>query len=214
MSLINDALRKARNDAARARENLSPQRPGRPRRGRGNMRLLIPVIALAASLLGGGISFLFLRSGVPSSPSPTPTIVAKAMSAEIPTERTALPETGASHNGPPEPLLPSPSPAPEAEVPHPQPTLPALQASPSAAKENTMPTPTPPQDIFTAEATIDGQHLSLDYLVFRKDNPFAQINGVTVGEGGIIDGFRLDKIEEDRIILEHGGHRYTILVFN
>ena len=43
--------------------------------------------------------------------------------------------------------------------------------------------------------------LSLGYIVFRPVRPFAEINGVDIYEGSEIAGFKVEKIEVDRVVL-------------
>jgi len=55
--------------------------------------------------------------------------------------------------------------------------------------------------VFVLEADLGYATLSLDYIVFRPDDPFAEINGIEVHEGWFVDDFVVDKIERDRVIL-------------
>jgi hypothetical protein len=55
--------------------------------------------------------------------------------------------------------------------------------------------------IFIMEAEIDGVVLSLGYIVARSTNPFAEINGSDVYVGSEIEGFVVEAIEADRVVL-------------
>ncbi len=61
-----------------------------------------------------------------------------------------------------------------------------------------------PREI-VGEGTVDGVKLTLDYLVYRSKDPFAQINGVEVHVGTEVDGFTILAIGEDRIRLQGAG---------
>jgi len=51
------------------------------------------------------------------------------------------------------------------------------------------------------DAELGGTTLSLGYIVFRPVRPFAEINGVDVYEGSEIEGFTVERIEADRVVL-------------
>lgn len=224
MSLINEALRKARKEAAEAKA--SPQSPRPPIRPEGRSTAWLPIlsVALIAALLGGGISWWILRGDQGRSTSSDRARHVEALqTGPVPADREAVTETAAAELSPDTrpsreksqkaqaslstPTVGTPAPSPTespAPVPPPREAPPALRPTVK---------PTEPR-VFTATATIDGIALSLDYLVFRKKQPFAQINGITVFEGGIVEGFELKQVLEDRIILGRGDKQYTIKVFN
>jgi hypothetical protein len=47
--------------------------------------------------------------------------------------------------------------------------------------------------------------LKLRGIFIRKTNPLALINGRTVGEGDLVRGIRVTKIESDRVTVEWNG---------
>ena len=51
------------------------------------------------------------------------------------------------------------------------------------------------------DADLGYASLSLGYIVFRPVRPFAEINGVDIYEGSEIAGFKVEKIEIDRVVL-------------
>ena len=214
MSLINEALRKARKEAAEAKHPPASQPPPQRRGKSGVPWAPILIAALLAALLGSLISWWLLRKEATatshakqSMAETAPIHVAPPAEVPRPREHTGRDRRPGTTTFRPDGIL--------TEKTEATPTLaPAMKATPTPTPHAPAPRPVPEKTIFTAEATIDGHHLSLDYLVFRKEQPFAQINGVTVGQGGIIEGFRLEEIEEDRIILQREGKNYTILVFN
>ena len=55
--------------------------------------------------------------------------------------------------------------------------------------------------IFILDADLGYATLSLGYIVARPDNPFAEINGAEVIVGSEVEGFRVEKIEADRVVL-------------
>ena len=65
-------------------------------------------------------------------------------------------------------------------------------------------------EVYILEATLGEVHLSLDFIIFREDDPFAEINGVELHLGGVIDGYRVKTIERDRVRLSNG-HRSIVL---
>jgi hypothetical protein len=71
------------------------------------------------------------------------------------------------------------------------------------------PAPTPIQPttgpngerIFVMEAELGYASLSLGYIVARTNNPFAEINGTEVWLYSEIEGFVVEAIESDRVVL-------------
>jgi hypothetical protein len=55
--------------------------------------------------------------------------------------------------------------------------------------------------VFIVEANLGYATLSLDYIVYRSEDPFAEINGIELHEGSWLDGFTVEKIERDRVML-------------
>jgi hypothetical protein len=81
-------------------------------------------------------------------------------------------------------------------TPHPQ-TKPSTESPPLPAEK-----PAPGDDgVFVAEAHIGDITLALDYLVFREDNPFAQINGIDVRVGSVIEDFVVEAITPESVVL-------------
>ncbi|NOZ94567.1 MAG: hypothetical protein GXP47_07510 [Acidobacteria bacterium] len=52
---------------------------------------------------------------------------------------------------------------------------------------------------------MDGVKLSLDYLVYRSTDPFAQINGMEVHVGSEVSGFKVLAIDENLVRLQGSG---------
>ena len=55
--------------------------------------------------------------------------------------------------------------------------------------------------VFVLDADLGYATLSLGYIVARPVNPFAEINGIEVSVGSEVEGFRVEKIEADRVVL-------------
>ena len=67
------------------------------------------------------------------------------------------------------------------------------------------------EEIYILEADLGyGVSLSLDFLIYREVDPFAEINGVELHLGGTIEGYRVKAIERDRVTLSNG--RRTIVL--
>lgn len=67
------------------------------------------------------------------------------------------------------------------------------------------------EEIYILEADLgNGVILSLDFLIYREVDPFAEINGVEVHLGGTIEGYRVKAIERDRVTLSNG--RKTVVL--
>ena len=54
------------------------------------------------------------------------------------------------------------------------------------------------KDLSMFDCTIT---LNLDFIVFRPDDPFAEINGLEVHVGSTIEGFKVEKIERNQVHL-------------
>ena len=116
-------------------------------------------------------------------------------------------------------LTPSPAPtveAPQSEAPAVVPVESAEETAvvvvttptPSAlhVAADLEPTPEPTQRkqtdrVFDLDADLGYATLSLGYIVARSVNPFAEINGIEVSVGSEVEGFRVEKIEADRVVL-------------
>jgi len=232
MSLIGDALRKTRQEAAEREVDqkgvlFSAKIADSPTRSHLGLGLALgAVIAVAATVAGGGAVWWLLGSGNATQPE---------LSGSAVPVTTAIVETAGT---PIVSLVPTPA-APDTQA----------QAPPAKEMTSTSSTASNPTDLApiqaTAEPTVivdtaksrksedknlsegfvgieDGDevyileanlgkvHLSLDFIVFRADDPFTEINGVELHVGGVIDGYRVKAIERDRVRLSNG--RRTIVL--
>ena len=240
MSLVSDALRKARAEAAEreGRGRGIPRAlvlpPKRWRSGPGLLLLLVIVVVAAV----GGASVAWWALG----------------------RRAAAPgtTTGGAARGGPEPASPN---AQATALPSPPPVSAAAPAAarpaPAAVGESTAPTATataapaiagasahepPPapatsgrametgdegrprahastvgepgtsqsERSFIIDADLGYAKLHLDYIVYRPGSPFASINGGQVMVGSLIEGFNVEEITDDFVRL-HDKHGTVVL---
>ena len=197
MSLINDALRKARQ-AASEHEEQQPDTAFRAPRAyplRGPRRwsgvVVLSLIAVMAGLAGAAVAWWAVGqreqpvAAVVPMPTPSPAPIVEAPRSEASAvqsaEQTAV-------------IL----------VATPTPTAPQI-----ATTREPAPVPTPQEStgattndrVFDLDADLGYATLSLGYIVVRPVNPFAEINGVEVFIGSEVEGFRVEKIEADRVVL-------------
>jgi len=200
VSLINDALRKARQAAAE-HEAQQPDTtfrapkayPSRgPRRRSGGVVLV--VVAVMAGLAGAAVAWWAVEQReqpvaavVPTrTPSPTPTLEAPRLETSMVVPVETAEETAVVVAATPRVVPPSIEIAPE---PAPEPATQKQTAKAGGTR------------IFILDADLGYATLSLDYIVARPDNPFAEINGVEVIVGSEVEGFRVEKIEANRVVL-------------
>jgi hypothetical protein len=211
VSLINEALRKARQAASEhdSKQAEGPSRPARAypsrRSGSPNSLLIVALTAVAAGAIVASAVWWFFGSrqtvqqpAVASHQAP----VAAASVAETP---SPIPEPDDNQ------AILAPVQADVAEVSAPRPTA---APEPTPPIDETDAEPAPPAEapgepaprsdgerVFVVEADLGATSLSLGYIVARRDNPFAEINGVEVYVGSEIEGFVVEAIEADRVVL-------------
>lgn len=231
MSLINDALRRARQESPEVDPN-DPQHFGYlspPRRRISWLGLglaLGAVMALAAVFVGVGTTMWWLSSdedqpALAETPPESPT-------GFKPAETTVVLETPVSEEvpslvpvpPPPEARISTPVPTPEeplatavspelernADTPEPEPTEPSGGRPDETSEQTPGPAHTSEsvsggERSFVAEADVGYARLILDFIVYRSTNPFAEINGIEVHEGSLIEGFVVESIEQTRVVL-------------
>jgi len=194
VSLINDALRKARQAAAE-HEAQQPDTafrapkayPSRSAPRRSGVAVLASV-AVMAGLAGAAVAWWAVGqreqpvAAVLPMPTPSPTPALEAPQSEAP---AVMPVESAEE------------------------TAVVVVATPTATTPRVETTqgpelvPTPQER--TGEPSGDRvATLSLGYIVARPVNPFAEINGIEVSVGSEVEGFRVEKIEADRVVLRDG----------
>ena len=200
MSLINDALRKARLAAAE-HEAQQPDAtfrapkayPSRGPRRRSGVVVLV-VVAVMAGLGGAAVAWWVVgqreqpvAAVVPTpTPSPTPTLEAPQVETPAAVPVVTAEETAVVVAATPTAVPPTIEIAPE---PAPEPTLQKQTVTATGDR------------VFILDADLGYATLSLGYIVARPVNPFAEINGAEVIVGSEVEGFRVEKIEADRVVL-------------
>jgi type II secretory pathway component PulC len=58
----------------------------------------------------------------------------------------------------------------------------------------------------------DGGSLELGGIVWSEADPRALVNDRVVGVGAYVQGYTIERIEEDRVVFEKDGKRITITV--
>ncbi len=216
MSLISEALKRARLEAARRegeeRGTVYASAPAyTPRRRRWP----------AAALAGAGLALgLAAGSGLYWALRPAPA-AREAPRAESPVDAApvlppapaAAPPPVTSAEPAPVPLAPPPIPAapPRATAPPPPPALPptaappeAKSAPPAAAPAAAAPLATPPVAGRLYSRGVDlpgGKRLELDGIVASPTDPLAMMNRRLMAPGEVIDGYTLVRIEPKRVEL-------------
>lgn len=212
MSLINEALRKARQAAAEHddQRNLGrvPQAyPGRNRR-RGVGPAAIALVAFLAGIVGAAAVWWIVGAGAPDTPLPQaatlqapPETGPEKAAGDPPAAPASAPEASAEPaeqpvrvvtSAPPPPVVTGPGDS-ETGLSDPPPATPAATATPGTTASN--------EREFVMDADLGYATLSLGYIVFRPVRPFAEINGNDVYEGSEVAGFTVDAIEIDRVVL-------------
>ena len=212
MSLINEALRKARQAAAEHDDQRNAGRapqayPSRGRR-RGAGPAAVALVAILAGLVGAAGVWWIVRVGENG-----PETRAAAVPGESPAVGSSVPTIVPTEGAGSEPggLQPDEKAAPPVEpagTPLPTIAAPAVSAPETDAPETGAPTARSKpvisasgERVFVMDAELGYASLSLGYIVFRRVRPFAEINGIDIYEGSEVDGFKVEKIEVDRVVL-------------
>jgi hypothetical protein len=215
VSLINEALRKARqaaseHDSKQADDVFRPRKAYPSRRsGRRGGFLAMMLIAVIAGVGGAAAAWWFL-SDRPTAPTeatvsrgPSFDATAPAASAEpspIPAEVRLEPD---SSRAPAQQMSEPTSVRSEDSVATSQSDAEPVQIESSPANAASQKPVVGPdgERVYVMEAEIGGVVLSLGYIVARSTNPFAEINGSDVYVGSEIEGFVVESIEADRVVL-------------
>jgi len=234
MSLISEALRKARQEAARreATERGSPmdhplmiQRVAPARVG---ASILLGGLIGGLAAIGGGLVVWWLVAGgtapvrVPAAGQP-PQVSAQPSGhdeALPPSSATGAPSTAARPVSPASERLAGgdvtehAAPAPARAARDDDATVPATtiavtdEPEVAAVEEASSPAETAPgpnlpasDRVFVLDAELGYASLSLGFIVFRPDDPFAEINGWEVHEGSRVEGFTVERIDQDQVRL-------------
>lgn len=222
MSLIGEALKRARLEAARregeergtAHSTMPAYLPARRR-----SRATWIAATLLAALTGAAAVYLLLRPAASTPPfSAHPPLLGKedggpgddsmVEPAAVPTRSTPPPAT-------PSPAA-SPSLAPPASAGSPQSTVkapsvpsPVPTAAPAAPAAAAVPS-TAGARVYVRVAELGGTRLELDGIVASETDPVAMINRKLLGIGEGLDGWVVEKIEAKQVTLR-GGRETVVL---
>jgi hypothetical protein len=212
VSLINEALRKARQAAAEHDDQRSAGRPPQAYPSRGPRSGTGPAaVALVAVLAGlAGAAGVWWIVGTASN---EPQSAEAEVHLTTPVVDSASPPTEPASNTQPPLSTVEPKEKPDrAAAPAPSPQPATAMSGPAAPEPEPPPTVIPRHEptkvvttsgarVFVMDADLGYASLSLGYIVFRPVRPFAEINGAEVYEGSEVAGFTVEKIEVDRIVL-------------
>lgn len=230
MSLVSEALRKARREAAERGDNLD----GRTAQTtviqvtRGPRTWQVVAIGAMVATMAAGLGALGVwwamgaRSGtsvadlsdrpaapVAVAPTATATVGPDSPPPDAATEPTATPAAAPSATGrrllPPTPRPTDPAPT---AVPPTTGEPRATEALPPSTAERTEPMPSAPTEEaalgpseFLGEAVVNGRRLVLDYIAYLPSGAFAEINGIEVRLGSEIEGFTVESITAAAVTL-------------
>lgn len=220
MSLINEALRKARSEAA-SREGRSRALPtalaGGPRRRRTGVGLVVvTLVAAAAGLAGAAVAWwAFGRDATPPARPATAVAVEPAAPGSLPTpapgptpqavvgQQPAGISPDATVRGGPAPDESPSAPIVEGPASEPHAAGAAVTADPAPVD---LPTPVPPRRAapersFVLTAELGYARLHLDYIVYKPSAPFGRVNGQDIVVGTVVDGFVVEEIGESHVRL-------------
>jgi len=226
MSLIGDALRKTRQEAAERESErkgvlFSAKIANPPARSNLGLGLALgAVIAIAATVAGGSAAWWLLSRGEATQPEASgsaPTAVEQVTGADRPAFESPLPSPAGLESPNTVPPDVAPDSGSTADTGPTELGSEEHAARPTVAVKTTAPTTSETTefnggfigvedgvDVYVLEANLGRVQLSLDYIIFRTDDPFAEINGVELHLGGVIEGYRVKAIDRDRVHLSNG----------
>lgn len=226
MSLVSEALRKARAEAA-AREGRSRGLPTAvlggvkgPRRGAGAG--LIALIAVAAAVGGAALAWWVFGRSTPSvagaraaaaapaaaattATGPTPTALSTVSATRPAAEARAV----ADVVPPPATAVSGPRSVGATGAPAAVPTT-VETGSPADGTVDRPPSPARPAEGGTRErsfvltADLGYARLHLDFIVYKPSAPFGRVNGQDIVVGSIVDKFVVEEIGESYVRLRDG----------
>jgi len=214
VSLIGDALRKARQEAAvQGERGPAPPPPltATPRRGGLGLGLVIGAsIALVAGLVGGIAVFWAIGAReAPQAASASPTPVT-ALS--VPAAPTPVPQPAATPVPGVTPAAQQPLPVVTAIAEPGEPPLSPPEAEPVPTQRAAHPAVAGGERSFALEANLGYATLSLGYVVYRSVDPFAEVNGIEVHVGSVVDGFQVEEITRTSVRLRDAKGPVTLRV--
>ena len=202
MSLIDEALKRAQAAEAADQRPEPGTRPWTPAplpdRGRIRRRKAIrATLALAFVALAGLGAFLLLRRSPERTPALLPMPTAPPVKEGLPS--VALAKEGLPETRPTSAVRVPTAPAGAASIASPSAPAPA---PPSTAPDR--PTALVDGKTYVGSVTLPGgARIELGGIVYSESNPTALVNGKIVGTGAVIEGFLIQRIEENRVELSN-----------
>jgi len=213
VSLISEALRKARAEAA-AREGRSRGLPTavlggvhRPRRGAGAG--LIALIAVAAAVGGAALAWWVFGRSTPPADGARAAAAAPAAAARTATRPADGAHVVADAVPPPATAVSGPRSVGATGAPAAVPTT-VGTGSPAGGTADRPPSPARPAEGGTRErsfvltADLGYARLHLDFIVYKPSAPFGRVNGQDIVVGSIVDNFVVEEIGESFVRLRDG----------
>lgn len=235
MSLISDALKKARQEAAR-QDSLKQGMPyamgstNAPDRARSYAPLLAGLAV--GLLLAGGLAglFYFVSPGADekpepevriaeSAPPPAPVVLEEAPAPSVqPESPPAVPSTVPQAVEPEVPeTVPTPVPPPPVQEVQPEPPPAPVIVPPSPPVTEPVAPPAAPAPApresrrYVGEVPVPGGGVvRLNGIAFSTESPVAVLDGKVVGPGEVVQGFTVVEIRQNQVKLE--GHGETVFV--
>jgi hypothetical protein len=230
VSLVSDALKKARQEAARqdAAQRGLPYAVGAVEKPK-SPALLVGVIAgsLAGVVLLGVIAYVAGWIGPAKSEQPLLAVAEESLepaAVPAPSEPAPAPQPAPAQSPAiaeatprPEPFR-SPAPAAPAPVASAAPTAPATVTEPPPVAAEPAPQPAPEVEAAEPKRYVgfvplpDGGAVTLNGIAYSEQNPIAVLDGRVVGPGESVQGFVVVAIERRQVKLEgHGQVVYLAL---
>lgn len=224
MSLIDEALRRARQEATRQdaakRDEAYRHVPVLPPMASKRSSPLRPALigAAVALLVVGGVALgIYLGSG--NAPEPEPRVAEAPSAAPVPAPEPQRPVTVVEQTPQPEPTpTPEPTPAPVVVAPTPAPPAPEPEPSPEPVAPEPLPAPTPaptPEPAPTPVPEVrtyvreiplpEGGSLRLNGIAFSASQPVALINDKVLAKGESYEGFMVTDIQPNMVELRNDG---------
>ena len=194
MSLIDEALKRAQAAEAGDKRPEAGTRPWTPAplpdRGRIRRKAIRGPLALAFVALAGLGALLLLRRSPERTPALLPMPTAPPGKEGLPSVATNKPETRPTSavRVPTAPAGAATSASPSAPAPAPPSTAPDRPAALVNGKT------------YVGSVTLPGgARIELGGIVYSESNPTALVNGKIVGPGAVIEGFLIQRIDENRV---------------
>jgi ferric-dicitrate binding protein FerR (iron transport regulator) len=214
MSLIDDALKRARDEAAlqdqEGRRSPLPQRQGGRPPSAGGGRAL--AIGLAAGVLVSLLAYQAYRATVRPEPQRSPPPAPAAAHPPSPLPEVAVPppisaQAGKARSGAEHARSGRANPAPGVKPDSPPAATVSAASAPGEGKGKR---PRDGESFSRSVSLPGGSRIELEGIVYSDTRPVALVNGKVMAPGDTVEGFTIVKISPDRIKLQD--HERTISI--